>query len=336
MGMDCRKIEQLISPFLDGELTPAEALVVKSHLTACAVCHQEYEELAQLSSAMAHIGPVLMTAPAGFKDTVMLRITEEKVLVPVKKSAWYMQSWRQVVASAAAAVLLIFGAVSMNTGSIMQLAKTPVVEYQPSTSNSVVVNPTNNMTPSPPDTAITPSAGIEEPTSPIVTKDSTTPVVLPITVASNVPSAPVFLIKERTINTTLLKIKIGDSALAEEKVLQIARDVQALTQNLGVQVNEGGSYTAIKITVAKASANTLMNKLSSLGTVVSQELDKQDISTRYAETLSQYQTLVTQRATLQDLSQKVQLDQRIETLQNELTDWEQKAEQETIVLWLEK
>jgi hypothetical protein len=192
--MDCRKIEQLISPFLDGELTPAEALAVESHLTACAVCHQEYEELAQLSSAMAQIGAVLVPAPAGFKDALMLRITEERVLIPVKKSVGFMQSWRQIVASAAAAVLLIFGAVSMNTGSIIYLAeKTPVVEYQPIANNSVVINPTtDNLTPSPPATATTPPAGIEEPTPPIVTKDDTTPVVLPITVASNVQSAPVF------------------------------------------------------------------------------------------------------------------------------------------------
>lgn len=269
----------------------------------------------------------------------MLRINEEKVLVPVKNFRWFSQSWRQLVTGAVAAVLLLFGAVSMNPNPIIQLAdKFPLVDtvqppgfssiYQPDTSSpGVVAKPTDNLP------AVQPRTETPVPTE----KDNnSSPVVTPVQIANNISSARVFLNNKPTIKTTMLKVRVGESALAQEKVLQIAGDMQAQTQNLGQQVNENGSYTALKITVAKASANSLINKLGDLGTVISQEADNKDISTRYAETLSQYQALVTQRATLEDASQKAQLDQRIGTLQNELTDWEQQAEQETIVLWLEK
>ncbi len=336
MGMDCIRIVKLISPYLDGELDPGEAGAVMSHLTACADCQREYEDLVQLSVALKQMGTVLVPAPAGFKNALMLRINEEKVLVPVQKSRWFNQRWRQAVTGAAAALLLIFSAVSMNPSPIVQLAdKTEVVDtvqtpgltniYQPDT--GVLVKPTDNLPVVQPRTE-TPVA--EE------KKNNSTPVVSPIQVANNARSTHVFLNIERTIRTTLLKVRVGDSALAQEKVLQIAADMKAQTQNLGQQVNENGSYTALKITVAKSSANSLINKLGDLGTVIGQEVDNKDISTRYSETLYQYQALVTQRATLQDASQKTQLDQRIGTLQNELNDWEQKAEQETIVLWLEK
>jgi anti-sigma factor RsiW len=337
------RFEQLISPFLDGELAPGEAGAVRSHLTACAACQREYEDLAQLSSAMKQMEVVLMPAPAGFKDSLMLKINEERVITPIKKSRWFNQSWRQVVAGAAAALLIIFSAVTMNSMPIVQLAeKTPVVDtVQPSgISNKYVAN--NTSTPevvTAPDNLATVPPKVEGAISaenPTEKDNNSSPVVSPVQVASNVRSAPVFLNKERTIKTTLLKVRVADASLAQDKVLQIAGDIPIQTQNLGVQVNETGSYTTLKITVAKTSANSLINKLGSLGTVIGQEADNKDISTRYSETLYQYQSLVTQRATLDDASQKAQLDQRIDTLQKELTDLELKAEQETIVLWLEK
>ncbi|PKM77561.1 MAG: hypothetical protein CVU90_06850 [Firmicutes bacterium HGW-Firmicutes-15] len=336
--MDCMRIEQLISPFLDDELTPGETGEVRSHIAACAECQREYEDLVQLSSAMKQMGAVLMPAPAGFKDAVMLRINEERIVTPIKKSRWFNTSWRQVVAGAAAALLLIFSAVTMNSSPMVQLAeKTPVVDTVQSSGISNKY-PADNITPGVVNTTDNLSTVQPKAEPPIAAnKDNTTTTVeSPVVAASNVRSAYVFLNRERSIKTTLLKVRVGDSALAQEKVLQIAGDMQAETQSLGVQVNENGSYTVLKITVMKASSTNLINRLGGLGTVIDQEVDKQDISTRYAETLTQYQSLVTQRATLQDASQKAQLDQRIVTLEDELQDWEQKAERETIVLWLEK
>jgi len=334
MGMDCRKIEQLISPYLDGELVPVEAGAVRSHLSVCAACQQEYEDLVQLSVSLKLMGEVLVPAPIGFKDTLMQRINEEKVITPVKTSRWFNRSWRQTTAGAAAALLLIFGAASMNIGPVFRLADNNlIVESQPGVISPGIVTSKNNVSPAQPG-AETPvqSEGV----TPVVIEDGATPLVGSAPAANSLRSNPVFLNKERAIITTMLKVTVSDSASALDNALSLADNVQAQTQNLGQQVNENGSYTALKITVAKSSANSLISELSSLGTVSSQEVDKNDISTRYTQTLSQYQTLVTQRAILQDDGQKDQLDQRIKTLENELRDWEQKAEQETIVLWLEK
>jgi anti-sigma factor RsiW len=335
MGMDCRKIEQLLSPFLDGELAPGEAGAVRSHLSACADCQQEYEGLLQLSVAFTHMIKALIPAPSGFKDSVLGLINEEKVVTPLKTSHWYNKNWKQLVAGAAAAVLLIFGVVSMNAGPMVQLAdKTPIVESQPGASNPGVVTPTSNSIPT--QSGAVPSVQSDGITPAVKEDGASSLVAVADPAANSLRSDPVFLNKERSIITTMLKVKVVDSSSALEQALKIAGDMQAQTQNLGQQVNENGSYTALKITVAKSAANSLISELSSLGTVSSQEVDKTDISTQYSETLSQYQILVTQRATLEDVSQKAQLDQRIEALQNELQDWEQKAEQETIVLWLEK
>lgn len=44
---DCEKYKALLMGLIDGELTPDEAHEVNSHLTRCAHCRKEYEEIAQ-------------------------------------------------------------------------------------------------------------------------------------------------------------------------------------------------------------------------------------------------------------------------------------------------
>jgi hypothetical protein len=284
------------------------------------------------------LGEVLIPAPAGFKDSVLQRINQERFVTPIKPSHWFNKNWKQLVAGAAAAVLMILGAVSMNVGPMVQLAdKTPIVESQPGSTSPVIVTSANNIVPAQSGT-VTPvqSEGTTIAPAPAVkVNDNATTLVASAPVANGSLSAPVFLNKERFIITTMLKVKVSESAPALEQAYLKASGAQAQIQNLGQQVNENGRYTALKITVAKSAADSLISELSSLGTVSSQEVNKEDITIRYTETLSQYQTLVTQRATLQDASQKALLDQKIATLEIELQDWEQKAKQETIVLWLE-
>ncbi len=340
MGMDCIRIEQLISPYLDGELAPSEAGEVRSHLGMCSMCQQEYETLALLSNAFKQTPNALLIAPAGFKDAVMLKIMNDaNIEVRSNRLHWFNKSWRKLATGVAAALLIIIGAASINFAPPAQLAdNNPSVNTSPPTE---IFNqlPTDNKDPGivTPINKPTPPAQTE-PNTPVGTEPHTNPTTEepPVTIASTTKSAPVFLNHERVIKTTILKVAVVDSAQAQEKALQIAGASQAQIQNLGQQINESGSYTALKITVANANASLLITKLGDLGTITGQEVDKQDISTHYTETLSQYQILVTQRATLPDPSQKAQLDQRIELLEDELQAWEQKAEQETIVLWLEK
>ena len=75
--MDCRKIEQLISPYVDGELTRAETDMVRAHLSACADCQQEYEDFVLISSVMKSVS-LSGTCPTGFSTAVMKRIRRKR------------------------------------------------------------------------------------------------------------------------------------------------------------------------------------------------------------------------------------------------------------------
>jgi hypothetical protein len=135
---------------------------------------------------------------------------------------------------------------------------------------------------------------------------------------NNTSSSPVFLNTERVIKTTMLKVQVTDSNTALNQAMNIAAAAGAYTQNLGQQVNENGTCSVLKITVAKSAASGLVSSLSNLGTVTGQEVDKKDITSQFSQTLNKYQTLVAERETTKDADQQVQLDQQISKLENQL------------------
>ena len=51
--MDCERIEELLSSFLEGELSASEKRLVETHLTACQACSLLYSALQETSEALS-------------------------------------------------------------------------------------------------------------------------------------------------------------------------------------------------------------------------------------------------------------------------------------------
>lgn len=356
-GMDCRKIDQLIYPYMDGELTPEEAEIVRVHLSTCAGCGNKYQSWQQISAALHDLGEKPISAPPGFTAAVMQRIADgEKAAAQPQKNSWFSRKWKQTAAAVAAAVMLMAGTLFTGSGSLLQVADNTPTVIQPgnisannidapaNTDNDPAatdVTPNNsdpaNITAGPNSTDVMPSQ-VQDPsgaTTPPPASHSTVNEPGVTQPSDPEPLQPrVLLNKDRALTTTLLQVEAADSAAAVQQAVAIASRVNAPTQNLGQQVNGAGSYTVLKITVGKASAPGLLNELSSLGTVENKEVTKQNISSQYSSKLSQYQALFVEHATQTDAAQKEALEQRIKSLESELADWEQQAEQETIILWV--
>lgn len=327
IGMDCRQIEQLISPYIDCELSLSEFAEVKAHLKICAHCSQEYELMLQMSSALHQMDQVVVPAPPGFTASLMERInSEDSTVKPPVQGRWFDNHWRQAVAGLAAAVMLAFTAFSINLGPIMQVAENPPTVIQADNGTSAV-NPSDNYNG---DSVAEIQTNINQ---------NNQPNSNPTLVAQNSdrPLTPLVLLnKERTLTTTLLQIKTSDSSGALQQALNLAADASAQVLNLGQQATESGSYTVLQITATKKAADNLIIGLTNLGNVTSKEVTSNDITTQFTDKLSQYQSLFAQRAAVQDDNQAASLDQRITVLENELKDWDLKAEQETIIVWLQK
>jgi predicted anti-sigma-YlaC factor YlaD len=101
MAVKCPEVRELLSAWLDGELTPEDLALVTRHLDSCAGCRRELAQLEALEEAL-EVLPV--PAPAGLPEKVRARVS------PRRRRAW------QSLALVASLVVGVFlgGALAQN------------------------------------------------------------------------------------------------------------------------------------------------------------------------------------------------------------------------------
>ncbi|HJQ27339.1 MAG TPA: anti-sigma factor [Blastocatellia bacterium] len=105
--MRCDDMQELISPFVDGELGLLTAVEVERHLQDCAICSREYESHRALRAALRADGQLYVKAPAQLGKRVQAAVRQAaKGEAGARRPSW---QWL----SAAAAALLIAGAVAV-------------------------------------------------------------------------------------------------------------------------------------------------------------------------------------------------------------------------------
>lgn len=326
--MNCKEVKQNLSIYLDGDLTPREKEKMDIHLQECAACRQVYHEFLHVSRCLKSMGQDIVAAPADFAEKVIRKIEEESVPEKRRKIAMPYHWSRWAVAAAAVAVL----AVAYLNPSLMpegtQVAVNPPAVHETVTE---INNPANQMgkpattSSNQPGTTVTDNqAGSDSSGSDSPAGGDNTSVSDP---EKSNPESPNFVLLDETqrcLVTTMLVITPNQSAPVQTAT-NIAQSMGALTENLGEQ--DDGSK--IKITVTGEQAETLINRLSTIGTLVSREDSNQDISQAYEQTLEKYRALSGQRDELNDAQESARLG-----LEKELRDWKEKTDQQVIVLWL--
>jgi hypothetical protein len=80
MNPACKTFVPMLSPFIDGELSPSERVTVERHLTACKECTMRAADL-RAESGLVRVGMEMLADEVDFKDfsqKVMARITPER------------------------------------------------------------------------------------------------------------------------------------------------------------------------------------------------------------------------------------------------------------------
>ncbi|MGI6435534.1 MAG: zf-HC2 domain-containing protein [Syntrophomonadaceae bacterium] len=335
--MNCREARQSISPYLDGVLDSKETLLVQLHLDGCQQCRADYRDQARLSELLRFMGKDIKPAPPGFKDAVMQAVQTEAVKAdrPRLRAAWGKLSWKKAWPAAAAAVFLVFASLSgllPDNPAIEHIAVQDGSQFEPAPNATLepneIVSPgaVTDTTPKNPDATV-------KPENPVVIAENPPTDAFPM----QTPSAPVLLSMEnRNILTTMLVVRSQeDEGAVAEEVQSVTARCGGSVEKLGQQVKDGTSYNLFKITVDRGQNNTLINRLSSLGTVVKRDEDRQDISQAYTQALEQFLRLSTQRGESKDPAEIKQLEQQITGLQKQLSDWKQQAGVSTVVLWVQ-
>ena len=109
--LDCKKIQEGLSEFMDGALTPEQSEATQAHLRSCAVCTQVASELTQTSRLLA-----LLPHPEpseSFEQKLALRLAGQalrpKPITRIEKLAawWIRPGVRPALASGLAVACLV-------------------------------------------------------------------------------------------------------------------------------------------------------------------------------------------------------------------------------------
>lgn len=105
---DCRRVETLLSAYIERESSPAETRFIDGHLTACPACRERTAEVESLAKRLRFL-PRIEARP-GFTERVLADALERPVLgletpvVPAPRSRW--DGWTAGLAAAAAIAVL--------------------------------------------------------------------------------------------------------------------------------------------------------------------------------------------------------------------------------------
>jgi mycothiol system anti-sigma-R factor len=73
-GSDCSEVLHRVYEYLDGEMTQADTVKIRSHLEECGPCLQEYD-LDQALKALVKRSCACEEAPVELRTSIMTRIT---------------------------------------------------------------------------------------------------------------------------------------------------------------------------------------------------------------------------------------------------------------------
>ena len=127
--MDCHEAIDLLGPFTDDELKPAERELIERHLAGCASCRRELGMLERLSSTVRRVGGFPL--PDGLADRVRARLASEERQTSSAPSRLRSLSWlpRQPLALAASHIgALVLGGMLVLGSGVLQPDRTPAAD----------------------------------------------------------------------------------------------------------------------------------------------------------------------------------------------------------------
>jgi hypothetical protein len=165
----CHKFQVMLSPYIDGRVTPAEKEALESHLASCQGCCQELESL-RSTVGLLHRVP-METVPRSFTVVEVRPVTVPKVLAPMR--------WATAIAVVALALFFAGDLLHVYPEKNSSTPKSPIMTIQTVTptpisgnriggSLDVTVEPTppGDISDQPPVTAV-PTLGGVQPVAPL-------------------------------------------------------------------------------------------------------------------------------------------------------------------------
>lgn len=350
--IDCYTARELFFDVSEKTLNKADADALHAHEASCEECRRQFDEWSPLRSALRNPGLRVAAAP-GFTAGVMARIAE---VAPGSRTAakasgvprfvGYLKNsvWGKGIAAAAVILALLTGSVSLATRMpVWQIARhnpgpdRTIDRTIQDQRNSEKV--TNSNTPVTEDRRedVRPAPVKPAPTPPAkdTGKEPGNGTTARVASGNNGNAEKVFLNKTRFITSSLLRLKVSNLEQARSAAMSLALKENARLQSEYTTQNEGHQNIILRLTVPNEQAQPFVKRLAELGTVVTQDASKKDITAEFASTLKEYQSLKAQQAAAPE-SEKERLDSQIAFLEKQLQSWDEESNKQVVILILEE
>lgn len=318
--MECREIEPLLSPYLDGEILPPEKEKVETHLAVCPACRAELKAFEEISQGLKEIY-LRVKPPPGFAREVMERIEYGTAKGEVRKVQVISWAKRLGVAAAIAAMIgggaLVFalhqekeGPVSpapvaikeMGTFNLPTAVSPPEKQEEKRTENKETVGPKDTKTAialspksSPgvntgrPSKQEGPTLGRQEEQKDEGTTLPSKPPRPEEDKKDEEPLRRAFLSYNRHVRSTLLKLEVEDLAAALAKVKMLGGEVGATSlQEVWVWQQE---EVILRLILPINSTGHFFRQAALLGKELERHMETDDITPEFNRKLLEYQGL---------------------------------------------
>lgn len=309
--MDCREVEELLSPYLDRELDDESMAEVDEHLKTCSECRQKLEFFAGVKAAARSLPD--KDVPADLHAKVMDSVKAARLSIKPKMRFAFRTPW----AYAAAAILLVIA---------FSFVSTLAGRYLPGKSGTTAIrsgqeNIVSSGTKASTDEARQVSPQISTPSvkgtegGSVVTKDYA---------GSYDMSSAAVAVDRKIVKNAYLSL-----AVARGKVQQAAEEAARIAQASGGYVEHSsmsqGSKTPKQITSASLTIRVpsnvldkLLSDFAQLGSVTRQETSATDVTEQYIDVSARLRNKQAQEARLVELLGKANTIGEVMQVEGEL------------------
>jgi len=320
--MNCRKIKDLLSAYIDGQLNGAERRRVEQHLASCDDCS---EELAMLRAAVAMVADLPeQELPDGFRAGLRARLATAQAASTARAAeerapvsyGWFDRTrramrrpvWRGAMATAAS-LLLVFVLVGQLLpgwdGNIWRLTEV---------GGSIGLS---GRAPSPaPPPGPNESPGGKGPLAPPGIATDADP-----DRSATAPPAPGGLVSgdgSQVIRQASLNIKVEDFVIAERKVLPIVDAAGGYIESSSVSLDAKVKHGWWRIRVPQSKLSDTITKLEELGELTYKEMSSEDVSGVVIDLEARISNLRRQELRLGELLSEARTLDEILRVENEL------------------
>lgn len=352
--MKCCEVENLLSAFLDGEVTAEEKEKIEAHLISCLKCQDELVALEQIKVLLGNLGT--LEPPDGFHEQLMKRITYERenksTVVTMdqhrqRKSLLGRWNKKWSIAASVASIALCLSMTFSQFGQLIPKIALPEksdlqdvidVEHEEQTNAEVKSNVEVDLT----DNNVKPDdvSDLNNPAVDNETDRNSTGLILqpskePVSrTEETMPTLPIEKNTELPVQKEIAK-KLIRSVNLVIAVSDLNEMIDDSTQE-GVSHIAGTSDLNYTLSVPNDLMPGMVDELVNKGTVLKHEISEKDITEEYNQLLKEKDTLEQQINNTSNEEQLRELEQQLQQVNTKLAEMDEEVSKTSIDVKMEE